>query len=370
MEYLYNDPDTKIIVLYLEGVEKGREFFEIAKKITRKKPIFAIKIGRSKVGGIAAQSHTGAIAGEEEVYDAAFKQAGIIRAYDIEELFDYLRAYITQPLPKGKRVGILVGSGGVGVAAADKCAELGLEVPPLDAKNQEILKSILPEFASYKNPVDFTGSGAEKLFGNWADVREIFSDSNIDSWFLSFPGSGFSAIKDIVKSYEPIMQALEGLTKEEIFGRADAPFLASGNLKDDTIKPLLEKLLKLLYYPTPERAIRTIASLNKYREFLDEKESFIKEIKFKIDKKTGQKIIDDALNENRIILTEIESKQLLSLYDIPTVISYIAKNKEEALKYSKKIGYPVTLKIVSPDIIHKSDAECVKLDLKNSASDL
>jgi len=365
LEYLYNDPDTKIIVLYLEGVEKGREFFDIAKKITRKKPIFAIKIGRSKVGGVAAQSHTGAIAGEEEVYDAAFKQAGIIRAYDIEELFDYLRAYLTQPLPKGNRVGILVGSGGVGVAAADKCAELGLEVKPLDAKNQKILKSILPDFASYKNPVDFTGSGAESLFANWAEVREIFSDPNIDSWFLSFPGSGFSGIKEIVKSYEPLMQSLEGLTKEEIFGRSDAPFLAAGNLKDDTIKPLLEKLLKLLYYPTPERAIRTIASLNKYREFLDEKESLYEEIKFKVDKKTGQKIIDNALSENRIILTEIESKQLLSLYEIPTSVTQLAKNKEEAVKYSKKIGFPITLKIVSPDIIHKSDAECVKLKLKD-----
>jgi len=365
LEYLYNDPDTKIIVLYLEGVEKGREFFDIAKKITRKKPIFAIKIGRSKVGGIAAQSHTGAIAGEEEVYDAAFKQAGIIRAYDIEELFDYLRAYITQPLPKGNKVGILVGSGGVGVAAADKCAELGLEVPSFNVKNQEILKSILPEFASYKNPVDFTGSGAESLFANWADVREIFSDSNIDSWFFSFPGSGFSKIKEIVKSYEPLIQSLEGLTKEEIFGRGDAPFLAAGNLKDETIKPLLEKLLKLLFYPTPERAIRTLASLNKYREFLDEKESYKEEIKFKIDTKIGEKIIDNALNENRTILTEIESKQLLSLYEIPTTISYLAKNKEEVVKYSKKIGYPVTLKIVSPDIIHKSDVECVKIDLKD-----
>ena len=365
LEYLYNDPDTKIIVLYLEGVEKGRQFYDIAKKITRKKPIFAIKIGRSKVGKVAAQSHTGAIAGEEEVYNAAFKQSGIIRAYDVEELFDYIRAYISQPLPKGNRVGILVGSGGVGIAAADKCAELGLEVPQLDAKNQEILKMILPEFASYKNPVDFTGSGAESLFGNWGEVREIFTDPNIDSWFFSFPGSGFSGIKEIVKSYEPLMQSLEGLTKKEIFGRDDAPFVAAGNLDDDTIKPLLEKLLKLLYYPTPERAIRAIAALNKYREFLEEKKATLEKTHFEIDPKPAEKIIKDALDENRTILTEIESKQLLSLYEIPTAVSQLAKNKKEAVKHSKKIGYPVVLKIVSPEITHKSDTGCVKLDLKD-----
>ena len=344
LDYLNNDPDTKVIVLYLEGIEKGREFYNVAKKITKKKPIFAIKIGRSEIGRVAAQSHTGALAGEEEVYTAAFKQAGIIRAYDIEELFDYLRAYLTQPLPKGNRVGILVGSGGVGVAAADKCAELGLKVPPLSKENQEILKTILPEFASFRNPVDFTGSGAENLFGNWGEVRDIFNDKNIDSWFFSFPGSGFSGIKDIVKSYEPIMEGLQGLTRTEIFGRDDAPFIAAGNERDETIKPLLEKLLGLLFYPTPERAIRAIAALNNYREFLDEYESVEKTFELKGDFKVADEIISNALKEQRTNLTEVESKQILSVCQIPTTDVFLARNQGGSSKICKENRFPSCIK--------------------------
>jgi acetyltransferase len=365
LEYLYYDHDTKVIVLYLEGIEKGREFYNVARIVTKKKPIFAIKIGRSEVGRVAAQSHTGALAGEEEVYNAVFKQAGIIRAYDIEELFDYLRAYLTQPLPKGNRVGILVGSGGVGVAAADKCAELGLMVPALSKENQEILKSILPEFASFRNPVDFTGSGAENLFGNWGDVREIFNDKNIDSWFFSFPGSGFSGIKDIVKSYEPIIEGLQGLTRAEIFGRDDAPFVAAGNEKDETVKPLLEKILGLLFYPTPERAIRAIAALNNYREFLDECKLDEKPFELKKDSCVVDEIISNLLRENRMNLTEIESKHILSICQIPTTDIFLSKNPYEAVKYAKKIGFPVVLKIVSPEITHKSDAGGVKPNIEN-----
>jgi len=365
LEYLLDDPDTKIIVLYLEGLEKGREFYNIAKKITQKKPIFAIKIGRSEIGRIAAKSHTGALAGQDEVYDAAFKQSGIIRAYDIEELFDYITAYMSQPLPKGNRVGMLVGSGGVGVAATDKCAELGLEVPSLSKENQEMLKAVLPDFASIRNPIDFTGSGAQALFGNWDKTKNIFKDPNIDSWVFSFPGSGFSGIEDIVKSYEPIMTGLKKLTPAEAFGRDDAPFIAAGNQEDKIIKPLLEKLLGLSIYPTPERAIRAIATLNNYRKFLEECKLAEKQADLKGDINICKKIMETAVRENRTSLTEIESKKILSAYKIPTTDVYLAKNQDEAVKYAKKIGYPVVLKIVSPDIIHKSDAGGVTLNLEN-----
>jgi len=365
LEYLYDDPDTKVIVLYLEGIEKGREFFDVAKKVTQKKPIFAIKIGRSDVGRTAAQSHTGALAGEEEVYNAAFKQAGIIRASDIEELFDYLRAYLTQPLPKGNRVGILVGSGGVGVAAADACAEVGLQVPMLSQKNQDILRSILPEFASVRNPVDFTGSGAQQLFGNWGDVREIFTDPTIDSWFFSFPGAGFSGIQDIVKSYEPIMAGLQGLSRAEIFGRDDAPFVAAGNEKDEIIKPLLEKLLGLLYYPTPERAIRSIAVLHNYKQFLEEVKFDEKPLMVKKDLPLVDALVSKSRLEHRRILTEIESKQLLSAFQIPTTKVLLALTQQEAVTLAKQVGFPVVLKIVSPDITHKTDAGGVYLHLEN-----
>ena len=364
LEYLAQDPATKVIVLYLESVEQGRAFFETARRITRDKPIFAIKIGRSAAGQAAAQSHTGALAGEDVVYDAAFRQAGIIRAGDIEELFDYLRAYLTQPLPKGNRVGILVGSGGIGVAAADKCAELGLEVPPLSPQNQDLLRGVLPAFASFRNPVDFTGSGAENFFGNWSAVRDIFTDPNIDSWFFSFPGSGFSGIEGIVKSYEPLMAALEGLPPAEVFGRADAPMVAAGNERDTTIKPLLERLFGLLFYPTPERAIRALAMLHRYRQFREARRAAMTPLRIKTDASACEKIIANALRSKRTVLTEVESKQLLSAYQIPTVEAQLAHTRQEALGAAAKSGYPVALKVVSPQILHKSDAGGVRLNLE------
>jgi acetyl-CoA synthetase (ADP-forming) len=161
------------------------------------------------------------------------------------------------------------------------------------------------------------------------------------------------------------MEGLQGLTSAEIFGRNDAPFIAAGNERDETIKPLLEKLLGLLFYPTPERAIRAIAALNNYREFLEEDKLVEKPFELKGDARVGEVIITNALKQHRRNLTEIESKQILSAYQIPTTDVSLARNQEEAVKYAKKIGFPVVLKIVSLEITHKSDAGGVKPNLEN-----
>jgi acetyl-CoA synthetase (ADP-forming) len=161
------------------------------------------------------------------------------------------------------------------------------------------------------------------------------------------------------------MEGLQGLTRVEIFGRDDAPFIAAGNEKDETIKPLLEKLLGLLFYPTPERAIRAIAALNNYREFLEEDKLDEKPFELTKDFRIGDEIISSALMEHRRNLTEIESKHILSAYQIPTTDVFLARTQEEAVKYAKIIRFPVILKIVSPEITHKSDAGGVKPNLEN-----
>jgi acyl-CoA synthetase (NDP forming) len=362
LEYLYADPDTKVIMMYMEGIEKGREFFEIAKRITQKKPIFAIKIGRTSAGGAAAKSHTGAMAGEDEIFDAAFKQAGIIRAYDVEELFDYVKAYLAQPLPKGNRVGLLVGSGGLGAAAVDKAVELGLRVPTISEENKQRLKEILPEFASYKNPIDFTASGSIGLFTNIDVLKQVFADPNIDSWFFGFTGSGISGIDEILGNFGPMLDQVDASVVME---GVNVPRVGSMDEDDKLIRPLLQKMFGVTLYSTPERAIRALAGLVKYRQFLEEGRRAQKPIKLKADTSAVRKIVEKALDERRADLTEVESKQILSAYQIPTTDAYLAKNREEAAKCADKIGYPVVLKIVSPDIIHKSDAAGVKLNLLN-----
>jgi acetyltransferase len=362
LEYLYADPDTKVIMMYMEGIEKGREFYEIAKKVTQKKPIFAIKIGRTNAGGIAAKSHTGAMAGEDEIFDAAFKQSGVIRAYDVEELFDQVKAYLAQPLPRGNRVGMLVGSGGLGAAAVDKAYELGLQVPPITEESKSRLREILPEFASFMNPIDFTASGAIGLFTNTDVLKQVFADPNVDSWFFGFTGSGISGIDEIIGNFGPMLDQVDSSVVME---GVKVPRVGSMDEDDKLIRPLLQKMFGVTLYSTPERAIRALSALVRYSEHLRQSKTIEKPIKLKADSRTCKKIIENALTEGITDLTEIESKEILSAYQIPTAVAYLAKNKEEAAKYAEKIGYPVALKIVSPDIIHKSDAGGVKLNLQN-----
>ncbi len=268
LEYLYHDPDTKAIMMYIEGIEKGREFLNTAKKVTQKKPIFVIKIGRTKEGSRAASSHTGALVGDDAIYDAVFKQTGIMRAYDIEELFDYLKAYLTQPLPKGNRVGLLVGSGGVGCAATDKCVELGLQVPEISEKNKEMLKAILPEFASVRNPVDFTASGAQGILTNTEVLKKLFADPNIDAWFFGgFTSSSIAEIRDIIEQFRPV---IDKLNSKELLGEVNTPLVGSMD-ENDIVKPIVEKMFGAMFYPTPERAIRAISALYRYGKCLKER---------------------------------------------------------------------------------------------------
>jgi acyl-CoA synthetase (NDP forming) len=266
LEYLYQDPDTKAIMMYIEGIEKGREFLNTAKKVTRKKPIFVIKIGRTMEGSRAASSHTGALAGKDALYDAVFKQSGIIRAYDVEELFDYLKAYLTQPLPKGNRVGLLVGSGGVGCAATDKCIELGLQVPEISEENKKMLKAILPEFASVRNPVDFTASGAQGIFTNTQVLKKLFADPNIDAWFFGgFTSSSIAEIKDIIEQFRPV---IDKISSKDLMGELKVPLVGSMD-ENDIVRPIMEKMFGAIFYPTPERAIRAISALYRYRKYLE-----------------------------------------------------------------------------------------------------
>ncbi len=361
LEHLANDPETKTIMLYLEGLEEGREFFELARKVTREKPIFAIKIGRTKAGGAAARSHTGALAGADEVYDAAFKQAGIIRAYDVEELFDYVRAYLSQPLPKGNRVGMVVGSGGLGCAAVDKCSETGLTVPRLSQANESKLKGILPEFASIANPVDFTATGAMGLFSNLEMLKSLFADPEVDAWFLGFTGSSISGIDDIVDSFGPL---LDQINSKDIIGVLDKPLVGTMDEHDKLIRPLLQKMFGVTLYGTPERAIRALAGLVRYRTFITQAQGEGEAFHPEVDREACRRIIGDALKEGRKVLTEIEAKEILKAYKIPVTETKLASSAREAASMAVRLGFPVALKIVSPEIVHKSDAGGVKLDLR------
>ncbi|HME53779.1 MAG TPA: acetate--CoA ligase family protein [Candidatus Lokiarchaeia archaeon] len=362
LEYLRTDPDTTAIMLYIEGFEEGegRKFFEVAKEITKEKPIFAIKIGRTVAGGRAAQSHTGALAGEDAIYDAAFKQAGIIRAGEIEELYDLIKAYTAQPLPKGNRVGMLVGSGGLGCAAVDKCVELGLQVPPLSEKNTAALRKILPEYASVSNPVDFTASGAPELFTNIDVLEDIFKDPNVDAWFFGFTGTTVAGLEEIIDRFTPLIETID--TKDTM-GENPPPCVGCIGENDKLIRPFIEKMFGPLFFPTPERAIRALNALYQCYLIRENKKIEGEPAGIDADRLACKQVISEALSENRRELTEVESKKILTAYQIPSSETYLAVTPAEAVQFAEQVGYPVVLKIASPEILHKSDAGGVKLDI-------
>ncbi|GAB4307695.1 MAG: acetate--CoA ligase [Promethearchaeota archaeon] len=362
LEYLRDDPDTRAILLYLEGIQEGRKFFEVARQTTPDKPIFAIKVGRTEVGGRAAASHTGALAGEDRVYDAAFKQAGVIRAYDVEELFDYVKAYTTQKVPKGKRVGMLVGSGGLGCAAVDKCVELGLEVPQLDGKNQEAMREILPGFASVANPVDFTGSGAMHMFMNVDVLERMFRTAGMDAWFFGFTGTGISGLDDIIHSFQPLIDSMDA---DEVVGGLDVSLVGCIGEGDRFIRPLLEKMFGATFFPTPERAIRALHALYRYGRVRESGAAVEVPPEFDdVDLGAFEALLAVARSEGRDVLTEVESKRLVAAFGIPVVETKLAASADGAVGAASQIGYPVALKVSSPDVAHKSDVGGVALGLK------
>jgi acyl-CoA synthetase (NDP forming) len=282
LEYLGRDPETKIIGMCLEGVRRGKEFLEVARGISKEKPIIVLKGGRTEIGARAALSHTGALAGSYEVYKAVFKQAGIILAKDIEELFDLAIAFIHQPLPRGRRIGILSHSGGPGVFMSDACIELGLEVPILKDETRRRLGKILPPVGSSRNPVDL--DFAPNLMGIIAPCLQILmEDPEIDGVLL-YTLMGPSTVDGYRRMGEAIFeQVAKGLVEsarefsqlaKKLINKYHKPVLSSGWLVDPT-DPTVTVLMEIAGIPvyfSPEKASRAMASLVQYSAFKNRKE--------------------------------------------------------------------------------------------------
>ena len=294
LAYMARDEDTKVITGYIEGLRKGREFFRLAKETTKKKPIVVVKVGRTEAGAKAARSHTSAIAGTDIVYDAAFKQAGVLRVDSVEELFDVASALLRQPLPKGNRVGIITSGGGFGCVSSDACERLGLKVAPLSRETIEKLNKILPDRWPHANPVDTVATGFANV--TYDCIWPLMEDPNLDA-LLIIGGIGMSAmlpqmgadhIKAIVSQAEnpgflmdfaeqmfaaTAKQETEGLDKLfECIDKYKKPVIISTPINETMRKsPVFQKLQKngVMMYGTPERAATVIAKLVEYSRYLN-----------------------------------------------------------------------------------------------------
>jgi len=293
LSYMARDPDTKVITGYIEGLRKGREFFRQAKEITRKKPIVVVKVGRTPAGAKAARSHTSAIAGADIIYDAAFKQSGVLRVESVEELFDVASALLRLPLPQGNRVGILTSGGGFGCVTSDVCERLGLKVAPLSPQTIERLNKVLPDRWPHSNPVDTVATGMSNV--TYDCLWPLMEDPNLDSILVigsigmstMFPRFGANTIKDLLPKTEnpaPLIdfaqdvfasiqqQELEGLDRMfELMDKYRKPVIVSTHVTDAARNsPVFAKMQKngVMMYATPERAAAVAAKLAEYSAYL------------------------------------------------------------------------------------------------------
>jgi len=270
IEYFAEDPSVKVICMYMEGLNQGRAFYEAAKEITKNKPIVVIKVGTSEVGSRAASSHTGALAGSDKVYDAMFKQAGILRASNATEMFDIIKGLLYAPLPKGNRVAVISNSGGIAVETADALSKNSLVMPTLPEERQKELLKVIPAFGNPRNPVDLTASLNMASFLKAPDV--VLSDPNIDG--LITIGLGTSLMHVMFPDAKP--EDLMGLYKWindqliAIYGKYGKPVLIINPSAD--IEPESSKLLeegRMPVYITPEAAADVMGALWRYKQYLD-----------------------------------------------------------------------------------------------------
>ncbi|MHC1604797.1 MAG: acetate--CoA ligase family protein, partial [Candidatus Methanofastidiosia archaeon] len=258
LAYLSKDPETKVITMYMEGLKDGKQFLKAASDATKHKPVVILKSGRSKAGAMAASSHTGSLAGADTIYDAAFKQAGLIRTYSSEELFDIAKAFSYQELPKGNKVAIITDGGGAGVMATDACEDWGIELAEFDNKTKTKMKEKFPPYCSVKNPIDLTGDADADRFE--VALNAVLEDENVDAILLivlfQVPTLDESIVKRITeinkKSKKPIIVVSSG-----------------GEFTKRKIKELEEEDLPC--YQTPERGVRALAAMYQYYQHIQKK---------------------------------------------------------------------------------------------------
>ncbi len=354
IDYLGNDLSVKSILLYIESLTNFRKFMSAARSVSRVKPIIVLKSGRSAAGAKAAASHTGAMAGEDAVYDAAFKRAGIVRVDTIEELFDCAELMAKQPRPKGSRLAIVTNGGGPGVMATDTLARYGQDPVPLDEDTLKALDDILPPFWSRGNPIDILGDAPPERF---EQVLEIcFQSKNIDGVLVILAPQESTRPTEVAKSLVSVM-------KERRY-----PVIACW-MGGKTIAPAVTCLNEsgIPTYDTPERAVRAFLYMVEYAKNTE----MLMQVPPKVtghlvfDQDKAGKLLADCPDDT--FLPEYESKELLAAYGIPVISTKTAQSGNQAVDIAREMGYPLVMKLLSPDITHKTDAGGVRLDLRCEA---
>jgi acetate---CoA ligase (ADP-forming) len=352
-DYLHQDPQTGVILLYLEELRDGRGLIEAARRVTRgpnAKPILAIKSGRTPQGADAAASHTGSLAGEDAVCDAVFHEAGIIRVGSIEELFNAATLYAYQPLPAGNRLAIVTNAGGPGVMATDAAVRSGLSVPRLAPETMEKMRRSLPASANLKNPVDVIGDARADRYT--AALQAVFEDPHIDQTLVILTPQSMTDIEAIARG---ICKFHETATKPiacSFMGAAD-------------VGPGIRLLQQahIPHYILPEWACDAMACVQRIRQWRQQPMPPFEPLP--VDRGAAGAIIEHAAQG---YLDEDQALAVLAAYGMPTPNHQLCRTADEAAAFADAVGYPVVLRVVSPQIIHKSEVQGIALDLADAAA--
>lgn len=355
INWMNDDPNTTCITLYIEGFKNGRDFMDVCRKST--KPIIALKSGVSAHGAAAAASHTGSLAGAAKVYGAAFQQAGVVQASDLDNLFDRTLGLSLQPPMKGDNMLIITNGGGVGVLATDAAEKYDLPLKFAPAELQAELKLHMPDFGSAKNPVDITGMAGNEWYHN--SIKAAYAHDWVDGLVVLYCET---AVTDPMQIAQAIKTAVDSTG---ISGKPVTVSFVGGERSAAAMTWLVENGIPA--YGAPDTAVNVMSAL---REFARMKVIANEPISLcgSQNRIEAMKIINQARADGRDSLTEIEAKQVFAAYDLPITKTLLAKTEDEAVVLAEKIGYPVVMKIVSPQILHKSDAGGVKVNIKDQAA--
>lgn len=346
------DPHTNVLALYLEGVKDGREFVRQAREVVQDKPIIALKVGKYEAGRKAVASHTGALAGQESAYTAGFRRAGVLRADTSEELFDQARALAWCPLPSGNRTAVLTNAGGPGVTAADALEEHGLSMAKFSPGTMKDLAEILPQAASLKNPVDMLASATPEQFAGCLKI--LLADPGTDSVMVIFPTPPMHTAGAVAKALIPIIHQTQKPVVVSVMGE---------RLIQEAVEHL--RAARIPEYRFPERAAAALSALVERVTLLEHADAPAQH-RENVDRSAVAQILDNHSGSG--LLSARASQDILEAYGVKTAGMHLAASADQALESARKLGFPVVLKVASPDISHKTDVGGVLLNLADEHS--
>ena len=351
LEAWRDDPETKVVMAYLEDIRDGSRFLDVARRLTKSKPIIAIKSGVTSGGSRAVSSHTGALAGSERAYEAAFKQGGVLRAGSIDDLFDFAIALARQPLPHGDRGAVVTNAGGPGIMATDAIERAGLILAPFSKETVDQLRQVLPAAANCLNPVDVLGDATIDRFRSALNL--VLADRNVDALIVILAPTFTTKVE--------VFAQVVGETAE----RSNIPILGCF-MGEASIRAGVKILTQhqVPNYVIPERAVTALKTMVSQRRWQEHPRPVFEA--FNANRERVAQIFEQVRHEGRQQIGDAEARSVMEAYHIPIPPSKLCKTAEEAVDFAEKIGYPVVMKIASPAILHKTDIGGVRLNVQSA----